>query len=241
MTVLFGWGPMFGTRGPSPFVMKCDIQLQMLGVSFERQVADLESVSKHKAPYVKDGDQIVQDSVFIRRHFEAKLGMDLDAGLTPTQRASAWAMERMLAEHLIPIMAMERWGVDANFEKGPASFFAGVPEAAREAVKAEVREQLLATMVAQGVGRHSREERMELAARDIAAAADFLGDQDFMFGDDPSAVDAMAFAALASCGTAFFDTPLVDMVAGQKNVSGYLTRMESRFFKGVEWPPMPGA
>ena len=33
MTTLFGWGPMFDCPSPSPFVMKSDIQLQMLGVA----------------------------------------------------------------------------------------------------------------------------------------------------------------------------------------------------------------
>ena len=53
MTTLFGWGPMFDTRGPSPFVLKADIQMQMLGVGFERANAVLEAVAKHKAPYVE--------------------------------------------------------------------------------------------------------------------------------------------------------------------------------------------
>ena len=74
MTTLFGWGPMFDCPSPSPFVMKSDIQLQMLGVDFDRAIADLEAVSKHKAPYVEDDGQIIQDSNFIRAHFEKKLG-----------------------------------------------------------------------------------------------------------------------------------------------------------------------
>jgi hypothetical protein len=49
---------MFGAPSPSPYVIKCDMQLQMLGVNFTRAIADLEAVSKHKAPYVKDDGQI---------------------------------------------------------------------------------------------------------------------------------------------------------------------------------------
>lgn len=94
---LFGWGPLFGVRGPSPFVLKTEIELQMLGVDFTRAIADLETVKKHKAPYVKlDDDTLIEDSTFIRLHFEAALGKDLDNGLTAEQRAASWGLERML-------------------------------------------------------------------------------------------------------------------------------------------------
>ena len=50
MTTLYGWGPMFDLPGPSPYVMKADIQMQMLGVPFKRAIAELDSVAKGKAP-----------------------------------------------------------------------------------------------------------------------------------------------------------------------------------------------
>src|SRR6187431_1840344 len=108
-TTLFGWGPMFGARGPSPFVLKSDIQLQMLGVRFERAIADLDAVTKHKAPYVRDGEQIIEDSTFIRAHFERKVDRNLDAKLTREQCAAAWALERLLEDRLYFIMVHERW------------------------------------------------------------------------------------------------------------------------------------
>jgi len=177
MTTLYGWGPMFDSPSPSPFVMKTDIQLQMLGVTFDRAIANLESVAKNKAPYVEDDGAIIEDSSFIRFHFERKLGKDLDEGLTQAQRGQAWAVERMLEDRLNLIMVHERWLDDANFNKGPRMFFMGVPEAARQQVCDGARNDLKAMMQGHGIGRHSREERMQLAGRDIAAVAAMLGDQ----------------------------------------------------------------
>ena len=134
MTTLFGWGPMFGLPCPSPFVMKADIQLQLFGVAFDRAIADLDSVSKHKAPYVQDDGQIIQDSTFIRWHFEKKLGVDLDEGLSEAGKATAWAFERMLEDRLARIEGHERWLEGDNFERGPAMFFLGAPEAVRAQV-----------------------------------------------------------------------------------------------------------
>jgi glutathione S-transferase len=238
-TTLFGWGPMFGMRGPSPFVLKTDIQLQMLGLRFERAIADLDAVPKRKAPYVRDGEQLIEDSTFIRAHFERKLDRHLDARLTREQRATAWALERMLEDHLYFIAVHERWLEDANFVKGPAQFFDEVPEAQRQAVMDQVRAELRQMLLGQGLGRHSRAERMELAARDIAAVADTLGAKSYLFGAEPSAADAVAFGMLSSCATRFFDSPLPELVERHASLVAYLQRMEERFFSGVSWPSPP--
>ena len=140
MITLYGWGPMFDCPSPSNYVMKTDIQLQMLGLDFDRATADLDAVSKHKAPYVMDGGTLVQDSNFIRAHFERKLGRSLVTGLSDEDSVTSWALERMAEDHLATIMAMERWLKDDNFFKGPALFFSDVPEEARESVMQEVRD-----------------------------------------------------------------------------------------------------
>jgi glutathione S-transferase len=235
-TTLYGWGPMFNLPGPSPFVLKTDIQLQMLGVSFERAIADLESVKKHKAPYVKDGEQTIEDSTFIRSHFETKLGRSLDASLSSEERAVAWAVERLLEDRLSFIMAQERWLEADNFNRGPAKFFAAVPQAMRGQVCEQVLGELRSMLVRHGIGRHTRAERMELAGRDIAAVAALLGNKPFVCGEVPTAVDAATFGVLASCGTRFFDSPLPDLVDAHPMLRPYLKRMEARFFTQVSWP-----
>lgn len=239
MTItLYGWGSMFGVPSPSPFVMKADIQLQLFGIPFERAVADLDAVSKHKAPYLRDGDVLTEDSTFIRWHLEAKLGTDLDHSLTPDQRGMAWALESMLEHRLTPIAACERWLIDSNFERGPRQFFMGVPPEMREAVIAQVRADFAAAMHGAGHTRHSRTERMQLARADISAAARMLGDKPYFFGDAPTAADGAGFGVLESCNTRFFDSELPDLIAEHANLLAYLDRMRSRFFAEERWPAM---
>ncbi len=238
MITLYGWGPMFGCPSPSPFVMKADIQLQMLGVDFTRAIADLDSVPKHKAPYVIDNGQLIEDSNFIRRHFETRLGKQLYAGLGPKDIAASWALERMAEQQLVRIMATERWMKDANFDKGPSHFFDGVPAPAREAVQREARKGVAATMQGEGTGRFSEDERMQLATWDVGAIALHLGDQPFLFGDEPTCADASVASVLISCATEFFDTPLSGIVRGQANLVGYMDRMAARYFAHVKWPAM---
>lgn len=236
MITLYGWGPMFDCPSPSNYVMKTDIQLQMLGLDFDRAIADLESVPKHKAPYVTDGDLLIQDSNFIRAHFEKKQGRPLAFGLSDEDSVTSWTLERMAEDHLATIMAMERWLKDDNFFKGPALFFSDVPEAAREGVMQEVRDGIAASQYARGMGRHSEPERMQLAAWDLQAIAIQLAGQDYLFGDAPTVADAAVSAVLISCATEYFDTPLTGLVRGHTNLIGYMDRMKDRYFAKNHWP-----
>ncbi|MEZ5998934.1 MAG: glutathione S-transferase family protein [Hyphomonas sp.] len=239
MITLYGWGPMFGCPSPSPFVMKADMQLQMLGVDFTRAVADLDSVPKHKAPYVIDDGELIEDSNFIRRHFEQKLGRGLYDGMSGNDIAMSWALERMAEGQLVKIMAYERWQNDANFEKGPAQFFDAVPAPARATVKREARMGVAATSQGEGTGRFTDAERMQLAAWDLGAIALHLGDRDFLFGNEPTCADASVAAVLISCATEFFDTPLTGLVRQHANLPAYIDRMKTRYFTGITWPNWP--
>lgn len=219
--------------------MKAEIQLQMLGIDFVRAIADLDTVSKRKAPYVKLQDgSLIQDSTFIRFHFEEALGKDLDAGLTPEQRAAAWGLERMLEDRLVYIMMHERWLEPENFKKGPAIFFARIPEQVRNSIIEGAIADLKKSSHVQGLGRHSREERMMLAKRDIGAIAAQLGDKQFLFGDEPKALDASAFGVLTACSAPIFETPLRDILASHANLKPYLARVEAKYFEDGAWPSL---
>ena len=239
MITLYGWGPMFDCPSPSPFVMKTDIQLQMLGVDFDRAIADLESVPKHKAPYVIDGGKLVEDSNFIRQHFEQKLGRGLYDGMSDKDIALAWSLERMAEGQLTKIMAWERWMKDANFDKGPAQFFSDVPAPARRGVMRDIREGIAATHAGEGTGRFTDAERMQLARWDVDAIALQLGDRPFLLGDEPTCPDASVASVLIAAATEFFDTPLSGLVRQHTNLVDYTDRVKARYFAHVLWPEWP--
>lgn len=236
MLTLYGWGPMFDCPSPSPFVMKSDIQLQMLGAGFNRAFADLDSVSKRKAPYLRDGDLLVEDSNFIRAHVEAKLGRSLLDGLDDKARAASWALERMAEDHLVGNVVIERWMKDDNFSKGPALFFSDVPEAMRATVMRQARDEVAAVQRGRGLARHSEAERMQLAAWDLEAIASQLAGQDYLFGDTPTAADASVGAVLISAATEYFDTPLRGLVRSHGNLVDYMERLRGRYFAKNLWP-----
>jgi glutathione S-transferase len=121
MVTLYTSGPYFGLPDGSPFVVKAMLLLKFAGLEYSENRGGYGKAPKGKLPYINDGGVIVADPTFVRFHIEKKYGFDFDAGLTPEQRAAAWAAEKMCEEHLYFALVATRWLDDANFAKGPAN------------------------------------------------------------------------------------------------------------------------
>jgi len=231
MITLAAFGPLFGLPDPSPFVGKTEVQLKMAGLPYRKERRGPPQGPKGKVPFIEDEGAVVGDSTFIRDHIEAKHGLDLDAGLTPHQKAIAWMVERVVEDHIYWATVYARWAVPANFDKGPASFFTGAPDAVRE----EARERMARTLHGQGFGRHSLEEVAGLAERSFAAISEILGDQPYITGGAICGADATLFAGLAAIATPFFDTPVRDALLRYPNLVAYVDRMMARFYPEFAW------
>jgi glutathione S-transferase len=221
MITLYGFGPAFGLPDPSPFVMKTEVQLMMAGLSYAKERAAPPTAPKGKIPFIADKGLRIGDSTLIRDHIEKTYGVDLDRGLTPDLRARGWAIERMLEDHLYFALLAARWLDDANFAKGPAHFFDGLPAGAREAGRERVRQ----TLHGHGLGRHSPDEVAALGCRSLAALAGLLGNKPYLFGPAPCGADATAFAFVAGTMTPFFETKLRAFALTHRNLIAYRERM----------------
>jgi glutathione S-transferase len=226
MLIFYGFGSAFGLPDPSPFVMKSEVHLKMAGVPYRFERATPPQAPKGKIPFIRTGAHRVGDSTLIRAHIEKAYGFDFDRGLGREQRALAWAIERMLEDHLYFAILHARWLDDENWEKGPSRFFDGAPEGAAQAARERVRQ----TLHSHGLGRHREEEIVELGARSIAALSEILGDKPYLFGDSPCGADATALAFAAGTLTPFFESPLRKRAEGFDNLAPYCDRMMRRYY-----------
>ena len=230
MIILYGAGEGFGLPEISPYVTKTEVQLRMAGLPYEKRRGSREESPKGQAPYVDAGGVRIADSTFIRGFLERTYGIDFDEGLSPEQRATAWAIERMMENHYGWTLAKERWLDPVNFAKGPAHFFDGAPAGVREEVQAEVQRRVQGT-----IGRHSDLETVALGVRSLAAVAAILADKRFLFGDRPCGADATVFALLAATYTPFFEGELKRRAEGFGTLVAYVDRLMARFYPEFEW------
>ena len=234
MITLYNFGPAFGLPDPSPFVMKVETLLKMAKLPYRTDTTGFAKAPKGKIPYIEDDGVVVPDSTFIRWHLEKTYRIDFDQGLDASQRATAWAFEKMAEDQLYWIVVDDRWTDDANFRKGPAKFFDKVPAPIRPIVVAMVRRKLRATLHGQGIGRHSPDEILALATRSIDAIADFLGDKPFFMGGEPTGVDATTFAFVCGVLCPHFETQTRAVAERHDNLRRYVGRMTARFYPDLK-------
>lgn len=241
MITLYGFGEDFGLPEVSPYVTKTEVQLRMAGLPYVKVATGPQSSPKGQLPWIDDDGEAIADSHFVRLHLERKYGIDFDEGLDAAARAQAWAIERMIENHLAWAMIQARWLTPVNFAKGPARFFEAAPVEIRDQLRDEALRRIAGSVSAAGFGRHSEAEALGLGVRSLAALAALLGDKPFLTGARPTGVDAIAFGVLAGLTTPYFESPLRDRALRFQNLTAYVDRMMAGVYPDFAWTPLAGA
>lgn len=232
MITLYQFEPCLGVRNPSPFCLKLETYLRMAELPYEVATdADLRKAPKKKFPYIKDGDRTLADSSFIIDYLKQTYGDPLDQHLTPVERATALAFQRLIEDSLYWPALYNRWMEDENWGVMRQLFFSDLPPVLRSIMPGLVRKEFARNLYGQGTGRHSREEVYAIGKRDIQAVSDFLADKPFLMGERPTSVDATAYGLLANLLRVSLPSPLSDYARQLENLGAYCDRIEAQFWR----------
>jgi glutathione S-transferase len=230
MITLFTFGPAFGLPDPSPFVMKGEMLLKLAKLPYQVNTKGFLRAPKGKLPYMDDDGTVVADSTLMRLHFEQKYGIDFDRGLTERDRGIAWAVEKMLEDHVYWVLVYWRWMDDGNFERGPANIFKRVPALIRPFVKKKVRGRVRRSLYAHGISRHNEAEMTAMSNRAFDALSQLLGDNRYLMGSEACGADATAFAFVAGALAPVFESPAHAKARSLPNLVAYRDRMMAEFY-----------
>lgn len=231
MIRLHQFAPAFGLPNASPFCMKLETYLRMVGLPYELvNSGDVLRAPKGKLPFIDDGGTRVADTSFIIEYLKGRYGDTLDARLTPAQRAEATAFQRLLEEDLYWTVVQTRWVEDAGWQKTREAFFGALPMPLRWILPPLARRGLRSEMRGHGMGRHSAAEIHAIGCRDVTAVADFLADKPFMLGNEPTSLDASAYAFLANLMWAPVDSPIQRHARARPTLEAFCQRMKARYF-----------
>jgi Glutathione S-transferase N-terminal domain/Glutathione S-transferase, C-terminal domain len=234
MITLYTFGPMFGLPDPSPFCMKGEILLKMSGLPYRMDHSGFQKAPKGKQPYMDDAGTKVADTTFMRWHLETAHGIDFDPGLTAEQKATAWAFEKFLEDHVYWGIVRDRWVTGDNFDKGPRRYFDAAPALIRPLVVAKIRRDNTRTLWGQGIGRHSTQEAERLTIHGVEALSDFLSRKPFLMGDAPCGADATAFSFVAGLLCPLFDGPITRAAMARANLVAYRDRGMAKWYPGFK-------
>ena len=231
MITLYTFGPAFGLPDPSPFVTKAEVLLKMAGLPYRMDTKGFRKAPKGKLPYIRDGEDIVADSTFIRLHLEKRYNIDFDEGLSPKERGLAWAVEKMCEDHLYWLLVYALWAEDANFKRGPAKFFDVAPAPVRPFLKWFIRRRVKQALHGQGAGRYSESERAILADRTFASLSAILGGQPYIMGERPCGADATVFAFVLGALCPGFDAGIQTSAESHANLKDYCARLNRQYYQ----------
>lgn len=237
MITLYGAGANFGLPEVSPYVTKTEVHLRMAGLAYAKEAATPQMSPKGQLPWLDDDGELIADSHFIRQHLERKYGLDFDEGLTGAERAQAWAIERMVENHLGWTLVV-RWLIPENYAKGPAQFFSALPPAMQEDMRRDIQGRIGESLRAVGVGRHTEAEILGLGVRSLAALSALLGEKPFLMGRRPTGVDAIAFGVLAGLMVPYFEAPIRHRAMSFRNLVAYVDRMMAGVYPEFAWTPL---
>ncbi|XP_077992367.1 failed axon connections homolog [Glandiceps talaboti] len=214
--------------GLSPFAIKVETYLRMANIPY-KSVHGKKKSPKGKVPWIEYNGETVSDSSFIIEFLNKKLDVDLQKELSNEQKAVGQAFQRLVEENLYWSLLYARM-VDKEFsstmrENMPRGFMMDI---SLWRGKGQVQKALHN----QGLGRHSRAEIYQIAEHDIQALSNYLGENQFYFGDGGSDVDASIFGLLATFAYELPGSPQEKLLKGDcKNLYDYCERMKEKY-----WP-----
>lgn len=219
-----------GVANASPFCLKLELWLKLAGIDYVvRDQMMPQSAPKKKIPYVVIDDKPMGDSTLIIEHLAKTRGIDLDDGLSDRERAYDQAVWAMCDERLYWYAVWDRW-LGQGWPVISDTFFGGMPAPMRPVIKFFAQRAVGKQLWEQGTGRHTPDEILAMAKRDIAALAHIVGDGPYVHGDQIRSIDTAVYAFVVNMTEIELDTPFTEAARAHANLVTYARRITERYF-----------
>lgn len=237
MITLYTGLPLWGLPSMNVAGMKLETWLRIAKLPYKAVIAtaqDYVASPKRKIPFIDYKGRFVGNSTLIIEMLKQEEGIDRDANLTATERAISLTFRRMIKENTYWGIIHVRYNIEENWqhyqEVLSSHLFAETPPEESEPFVKGLCEMFLFQMYAHGIGRHSNEEIVQIICADFQALSDFLADKPFFMGDQPTTLDATAYAYIGNFIKPPYRSPIVDYVLQQSNLCQHYERMTQQFF-----------
>ncbi|WP_331374798.1 glutathione S-transferase family protein [Sinorhizobium chiapasense] len=227
---LFQFPRVFAIPNLSPFCCKLETWLRIAGIPYEIvETPDPRKGPKGKLPFIEDSGARIADTSIIIDHLKRTRGVDPDASLDSSQRATALLVQRTLEEHYAFVVAYTHLVRDEGVRHTRARFDA-VPAVVRPLVIRMVQKQIKNLLWQQGILRHTDNDIIESGVLDWRAVLAVMSEGPFFFGGRPTTVDATVFGTLATSVLTPIESPIRDFLRSKPACVAYVERMRSHFF-----------
>ncbi len=232
MINLYSFGPAFGVQDPSSFVLKIDAYLRFTGIAYTSTPGanNLSTAPKKKLPYIEDDGKTIADSYFILEHLKNKYSPGIDDHLSEEEKATAHLIMRSLDENFYWLIVYSRWVRDDTWPIINKQFFGNLPFPLKLIIPNMLRRGVKKNLTAQGFGRHSEDELLQIFKHSLQSLSVLLGNKPYFFGNKISSFDATAYACLASVISVDFSNTFNETAKTYNNLVEYCQRIEKQYY-----------
>jgi hypothetical protein len=215
---------------PSPFVLKLETYLRMANIPYQVDTEYPFGPTK-KTPWITLNGQHIGDTHLIIKFLNKKFDKQIGQGYSPEQKALGLMARILIEEHIYWGVFLWRYYYRAGQDLPKVFSYPPVQlEMARRRLFALAK---TATWY-QGIGRHSKEDVIQIITDSLRALSLFIGDKKFLLGDEPCEDDCAVFGFIGQliwCASVK-DSPFDMLIQNElPNLIGYATRMREAY-----WP-----
>jgi glutathione S-transferase len=226
MITLYSYPELFGVADNNGYGLKVFAFLRLTGVPFtHRHIFDASAAPRGQLPYIVDDGEAIGDSDAIIAHLVRKYGLTIDAGLTAAQRDTSLLVTRML-DDLYWVMSYSRWKDE--------QFWPSFRDALQREHPALTEDGLRAAQAFnsqryhyQGIGRYAPAAAYARGLADLQVLANLIPADGYVFGPNPSSLDASIYGFIANILFYQIDTPLKQFVASHANLVRHCTAIHA--------------
>lgn len=230
---LYGFDKKAEHPSSSGFCQKVETFCRATGTKYECVATKPWSAPKKKLPYIVHDGNTVPDSTFIIQYLVSSgTSRDLDAPLTPRQKADSRAWQVYVEEFLYDCIVYTRWMDAKNYAVTVEENFGAMSWPIRRLLAFYFRRLVGNTMWTKGIGRHSPKEIEQLIREAMKNVEVLVGDgSQYIFGtDEPAVLDVVicgfCLNSLGSDGNPLVNEPIL----GSSALVAYLKRMTEKLF-----------
>ncbi len=230
MIKLYGFGAMLGVPDASPFVLKLQTYMRLASIEYQ-DIGILEGGVKAPRglyPFIDDDGKLISDSYFIIKYLKEHY-VNLDEHLSPMQQAQAHLIGQCLDSALYDRMLYSRWQGE-SWPQLKQAFFGDIPAPSlvRTWIANKSQKKVLKRLGFHA-NKYPKDEMLYLANQSFSSLSTLLGDNEYMFNNQPSSFDATCFGHLAQFILFEIKCDFSQKAESYGNLVDYCKRMEKLF------------
>ncbi|MBL4666008.1 MAG: glutathione S-transferase family protein [Sneathiella sp.] len=219
---------------PSSFGLKLETWLRMAGLDYDVEFTVRKMGPKGKIPYIRLEAVEIGDTELIIEALSKKYQVNMDQGLSDEQKAHSTLLRRLTEEHLYFAVVYSRWADPKGWQTFKGRMFGSVPLLLRKIISNKLRKQVIGTLHAQGIGRHSGTEIYGKARADLQALSKMLGDKPYFLGAKATSADASLYGLLANIHFQKDANGLKEILRNFPNLTRYCERLKAEYWPDAE-------